>query len=1258
MSEIENLSQEPKNNYIQNGGSSFARVANAANVVKNNAKIVADKTKKGALTASIEAKNKAKYLANLVLNTSNINKLHLKNQFYVEYMDIITINRVYSLDRQEKITADIDTANIVVPREDIVLHQGNMPGDNNFYLYGSSGETASEDSNVESGIKESEEQEKEALKFESKQLSLMPPSLKKLTLGSGYKSKIPFGRLNNAVLIDRDLYTKIETTLKEDISKSSLSTVKIELAYKLRKLYNNYVCFSKEFDYLYKYLHFYRHQLTVMFWNGTFVPFSTIDHMIEEQNEMIFKNNEIRERYVDTMKIIFKVIALMSYINPGISSKFKEVSNRLESGEDVNLMQKESEKEIDEQEDAVEEEDEGNLQHTARAEGQEQLAGNALDIITNQTVNTIQTGGGKSEILIRLRDYYDIDFELDKLDPPDFLTNKNSYLYKSLGGGILNAKAAEIKPLYSLYEAKYALLIAIMVMRQLNQPNKEAENFIRILNFERAVSSRLGFGLKYKIKFDKLNLKDENNKTVFDETEIGYSTLDTLVKKSMKIRIYNLDSNGKKLDWHEDFKKLSFSELIRVLTTYEKKNKWSFKELLKKNQGQIEKTITKQDEIKKTEEVTKAVNAQNVIDNTVPQNIGMSLQQSQVTVPHVPVDEYYKADYWINLSEEYKNNPEQLVKKLESMSTSIMPNVPLENKQPLQTKKRWFGRAGNKTQKNYQRGGNWFTEKIARSKKSVDQHNVFLKVIDSVFYTANLNMISRIVDGLSVMRDNKSMNSQTGYTMQNNLALCISKTMKYILRIPFLVCMAPISMLIGHATMGLLASPQCFMISHIFTSILLKSNILTNSFAKDISKLMGNVMFKNKYIMNNGKYESIGDTISNNMLELLKLKYTGKFCAINNSFMGILDGIRIESNDDEQTYVFEFTTVNYNNDKTKIIYSKSNIEKKEAYVTIRTENPVDEIITEVIPYVYACPNYYNKDERDLGSSIAKFGSNIKGRHIHTEATSIRELEKIYKRLSEEDKKTPQLSNQIEFQYEYDYNGAYLGYIHKITKKSILCIPSRITNCTYEAYVPNVLKSTYDVDGTEFKRIYIESSKPIHIIVPYDLPGVTDEKDKIPNHEYEELQCKTTQNRVSDNKTQTTYIVNDLIAQSHTPEKLLEIRTKENDENAKLEEEKNFANEQTTAAINDANETLKRDLITLEKVELDTLVKDEKEYFYIKESRINLTNDNGKYFAPGESLVPLGKFSNKETKEDFTMYIFEKGLINSNNLRDVFLKSQN
>uniref|UniRef100_A0A6C0JJ05 OTU domain-containing protein n=1 Tax=viral metagenome TaxID=1070528 RepID=A0A6C0JJ05_9ZZZZ len=1614
-----NIKTSEESKQVATKGSLISRVMNTGRNVVN---------------ASVEAKNKAKYLANLLLNTSNINKLHLKNQFYVEYMKMDTIRRVYSLERQPKINKDLIDANFenqttdefdkffgkvfnkggidhyesskdylgkIVPfRWDITMYQGNLFGDNNFYLYGSTGITKQEKKefnesvdekgksafrgqlgkNVattiltvgqvevsktaqaaqteareyasEPGVKESEEQEKEAQKFGAQQRSLMPNSLKKLTRLTGYKAKLPYGRLNNAVLIDRELYESIEKTLKDAIEKEITHEIRkgptakyekaIQYCQRLRKLYNNYVCFSVEFDYLFKYLHFYRHQLNVMLWNGTLTPFFTIDDMIDEQNDMIFKNNEFRERYIDSMKLIFKVIALMSYVNPGISSKFKEVTNRVKEGEPIGSIQNELDKEVETQEEEIDKltpvktTTGGNSQHN-QITAQDVPA--PLQIIINESNQILQKGGGDSEILIRLRDYYDIPFEIDRLDPPlDGSENDlDSRIFKSLDDfdprKNFNLKTAELKPLYSIYEAKYALVIAIEIMRRItvmkypkslkettgnkkwpNKNNKDAdqlanENFLHILNFEQTATSVLSSNKRYKIKFGKLNLKDEENgeTSVFDKNAID------IFGNGKEIPIFN-DTRS---DWHDDFKKkLSFNDLVTTLTNFEKNYKKDLEKRLKDQEikKQIADKIVQQKTLKIEEDKKRnqKTDEQNKTDQQEQQTKATSVQLA-IASSEAVTQEYYLKSTWDDLINKYKGNDNEFFKFLKDLP--ISNGLPLElssttipSKQAVAKteKKKWsIFRGGNNSTRKIKRnqiGGNIFTETLAKAKKAFDQNNVFLKIIDSVLYTVQGNMIHRIMEGLGRMRDNTTMNSHTGLTMQNNLALCISKTMKYILRIPFLVCMAPMSEIIGHLTFGILASPHCFMVSHIFMSILLKSNILTQTFANDISKLVGNVMFKYKFVENIGKdpskpsapsapsapsdtivqyikretvlsyvYETsagifynLGMEILNIVIELkdaasfynetkekkgdaydmvltvsknlnekikeikynstkaieeattavkeattdgdkdkkdqaeqvlknansrkttaeyinkklgeflnlkemidiiaaacpplpdssspdsfpadvgavaalfntndnivevltlflkeqldsddkrsatgetsltetekmifsLKQKYLGKFCAINNNFMGLLSDVKVETNEEaeEQVYVFQFVTVDYNQTKTGLVGNKKiakfgrrnrftnteNImkenkerkerndnytneqqrqvgggdesledytegqagaigaagaagvtagvttgavvgtgavtgaaisgsivgaatssiggiaaastaaslgstaastaagvaaiatagtvaalaaglipitivivagqiltgslndaektgeyEKKEAYVTVKKGIAGDEMISEVIPYVYACPNWYDPDQRDIGSSITKLGSYQKGKHIHTEDTNIRKLQKLYRSMTPEQKKNPALGNLPEFQREYDYNGVYLGYIQSIQKKNFVCIPSEINSCTYEVMVPNILRSEYQ--PTDLVKVEVKSGKSIHVIVPYNLPAVTNIEDINPDHEYETLQCKATQNRFTKNETVETYAVNDLKSHVTTPEELL------------------------------------------------------------------------------------------------------------------------
>jgi hypothetical protein len=303
---------------------------------------------------------------------------------------------------------------------------------------------------------------------------------------------------------------------------------------------------------------------------------------------------------------------------------------------------------------------------------------------------------------------------------------------------------------------------------------------------------------------------------------------------------------------------------------------------------------------------------------------------------------------------------------------------------------------------------------------------------------------------LSIMRDNKIINEQTGYTMQDNLILCIGKTMRYVMRIPFLVCMAPLSMLIGHATAGVLSSPHCFVTSHIFSSILLRSGVLTDSFARQLNKLLGSVVYNYEYNDNNKKIEK---TIEYNSKKEDFETYLYKLCLINDAFAGLLMSVVVkEDNPGEKIFIFTFAVVDYNKEKTQLIantevekFGKKTMgnkettgsvditggagvvaavsslavaklagisailvgdlvkaalgksqklgiyEKKEIYVTVKKSDGtnIGEKITRVIPYVYACPTYYK--EFSATSTISKMYSKLTKERIHT-VVNIRKME--------------------------------------------------------------------------------------------------------------------------------------------------------------------------------------------------------------------------------------------------------------------------
>jgi hypothetical protein len=381
--------------------------------------------------------------------------------------------------------------------------------------------------------------------------------------------------------------------------------------------------------------------------------------------------------------------------------------------------------------------------------------------------------------------------------------------------------------------------------------------------------------------------------------------------------------------------------------------------------------------------------------------------------------------------------------------------------------------------------------------------------------------------------------------------------------------MAPLSEIIGHLTLGMLASPHCFMTSHIFMSIFIRSGVLTQSFASKLKKLIGNICWNNVYEKDiQNKYKKKEEVINYDLdISKLQEKYFCKFCAINNVFMGLLLRIEKSTEADETTYTFTFAVIDYNKERTDIIgninvekFSKLNkkfeqqpiqnggtvdvnslpagvlaglplagvgaaslaatsafvvaagisaggaasilavplvpiavvsiignlatggfskakgtgiYEEKQCFVTVRQGGPADEIISEVMPYVYACPTYYKTDT---------VISTIKKERVHT-IVNIRELEKRFRDYTGDANEFP------DFKYEYEYDGKYIGYINNIKKKSMFCLATSVTYCTYSL----LLKNDFNPNNIG-KEILVTSDKSLHVIVPYKYPSISKKFD--------------------------------------------------------------------------------------------------------------------------------------------------------------------
>ena len=158
-------------------------------------------------------------------------------------------------------------------------------------------------------------------------------------------------------------------------------------------------------------------------------------------------------------------------------------------------------------------------------------------------------------------------------------------------------------------------------------------------------------------------------------------------------------------------------------------------------------------------------------------------------------------------------------------------------------------------------------------------------------------------------------------------------------------------------------------------------------------------------------------------------------------------------------------------------------EEKEFTITLNSNKDISDKIQIVKPYVYACPTYY--DTTTISSTIAK-------KRIHTKVS----ISDLFERFKKEDTSIVSgFPKDILFNYEYEYNGIFIGKITDIKKN----------------YTDYLVNNTIDVS----------SSKSLHVIVPYDKPALD-----ISNNEYNnKITCDLDNNYniISGHKTKDYYI---------------------------------------------------------------------------------------------------------------------------------------
>lgn len=240
----------------------------------------------------------------------------------------------------------------------------------------------------------------------------------------------------------------------------------------------------------------------------------------------------------------------------------------------------------------------------------------------------------------------------------------------------------------------------------------------------------------------------------------------------------------------------------------------------------------------------------------------------------------------------------------------------------------------------------------------------FYKVINRIFYYSQLFCNIRMVRRLRMLLSNDANSgliyNNTGYSGQDLVIQHVATAINSTLYIPFVICFAPLSFIIGHSTMGILSSPHCFVTSHLAIEVIMACSVVDANFASKMLKYLGNIPFipvpKDQYtniktldigknmkdIINNSLVKTNPNTsgvialnknfvattnirtyTSANVTEFGGLEsFIGKYCALNYQFAGILQDVFIQkikhTGRSEYYLCLKFTYLNYNKDQTKL----------------------------------------------------------------------------------------------------------------------------------------------------------------------------------------------------------------------------------------------------------------------------------------------------------------------------------------------------
>jgi hypothetical protein len=669
-----------------------------------------------------------------------------------------------------------------------------------------------------------------------------------LGLGDEIERRIMIEDALNYELNEEEIDDEIDEKIQNEKNKGEIT----KRIHYLRTFYSNYICFKKIYDPLYKYLHNFRFLIQNALYSGISKSIFVIDDFNEKIFRCLKENDKVSTKYKNSLMSIFVMLRaltaaknVVSKASMGITDLFEKMTIELKPL--AELKKGESEKQDNEKKGgnfSKKITDSANyLRKTARK------ASNFINIKTkknlhklNMTLMPFYSSGNFgmrdsmkfSAIVCRLQLFYDIDNDL----MPSYNRFKQNINYK-------------IEPIYQRNEVLKCLMVMEKIFSVISTCS--VSDVDKYVIFEQTTINKMASSLgTLKKRFEKewnpeikLKTSYKNLSTKESIKEIIDTVFDTEIKE---IKESIISKNDKLIDNLKDYIEYEAKQKSEMQNTIKDLNrikndkvdidhvKEKFKEhTITKPNGMDEESFERMIKFKKNldSKILKQMNSFFKLTNEQTiEKFEEILKMIELEKPMNDFDEEYVSTVTVFFQEEITKITDKYaptMKKIEDINMTLEPENDTTIMKHLINKINGYKDKVNKKIKEYidvyasktkykgnktSKGGN--CNKISKITQTVGFHNAFYTMVDSICLTCYLNMLDREVEELKVLRDDRILDEDNGYIGQDNLVICLSTTIKYVLRMPMFVCISVPSQVIS--TLGL--NTPCGVILHIFKDTL------------------------------------------------------------------------------------------------------------------------------------------------------------------------------------------------------------------------------------------------------------------------------------------------------------------------------------------------------------------------------------------------------------------------------------------------------